>query len=247
VAVEKADDLYGVPIEQFVPERGALARVLRERGERDEATRVGKLRKPSVAAWAVNQLVRTQRKAVGELFDAGDATQKAQTELLAGHGDAGALRDAARRERAAVESLLEAARGLLSASGHDLSATTLERVADTLNAAALDREARDQVSAGRLERELRHVGMGPGGPAMPERPARPPAKRQEEKKAVQRATRVAEGEARRAKARTARALEIARERRDRAAQALEEADAALAEARAAAKAAEEEHRRASGS
>jgi hypothetical protein len=49
---------------------------------------VAKLRKPSVAAWAVNQLVRTQGRAIGELFDAGDALQRAQSDLLAGRGDA---------------------------------------------------------------------------------------------------------------------------------------------------------------
>src|SRR5947209_20145303 len=96
-----AHDLYGLPLERFVPERGALAKALRNEGERDEAARVGKLPKPSRAAWAVNQLVRTQRRAVAALFEAGDALQQAQTEVIAGRGQAGSLREAAERERAA--------------------------------------------------------------------------------------------------------------------------------------------------
>jgi hypothetical protein len=156
------DDLYGLPLERFVPERAALAKELRGAGRRDEAADVAKLRKPSAAAWAVNQLVRTQRDATHELFAAGDAVRAAQADVLAGRGDARALREAGARERDAVGGLVEAARGLLGTDGHDLSATTLERIADTLHAAALDDAARDEVREGRLERELRHVGLGLG-------------------------------------------------------------------------------------
>src|ERR671929_141560 len=69
------DDLYGLPLDRFIAERGALAKALRGEDRRDEAAEVAKLRKPSAAAWAVNQLVRTQGRAVGELFDAGDAVR----------------------------------------------------------------------------------------------------------------------------------------------------------------------------
>jgi hypothetical protein len=238
----EVDDLYGLPLEQFIPQRGARTRALRNEGEGDEAARVGKLRKPSVAAWAVNQLVRTRRKQVAELFDAGDAAQQAQADLLAGRGDAALLRDASRRERETVESLLEAARGLLSANGHELSPTTLERVADTLHAAALDPGAREQVEPGRLERELRHVGVAVGGAIGA---ASPVARAEPEKKAseAQRAARAAEASARRARERAERALDIAEERRRQAAEALATADAAAAHAREAARAAASEHKR----
>ena len=96
------DDLYGLPLERFVPERTALARGLRSAGRRDEAAAVGALRKPSVAAWAVNQLIRTQRQAVGELFKSGDILRQIQADVLDGRADAGALRAAAERERAAA-------------------------------------------------------------------------------------------------------------------------------------------------
>ena len=136
-----ADDLYGLPLDRFVAERGALAKSLRKEGRRDEATDVAGLRKPSVTAWAVNQLVRTQRAAMQELLDAGDELRDAQSALLAGDGDARALRTAAERERAAVDDLVAISRGLLSSDGSELSATVMDRVSDTLHAAALD-EAR---------------------------------------------------------------------------------------------------------
>ncbi len=169
------DDLYGLPLDQFVPERTALSRELRKAGERERAGEVAALKKPSVAAWAVNQLVRTQRKGVTELLEAGDALRAAQDDVLAGRGDARSLRAAVDGERTAVQKLTDAARGLLSSGGDELSATIIERVADTLHAAALDDEAREQVREGRLERELRHIGLGmlgSGGASAP-----PPTKR----------------------------------------------------------------------
>ena len=51
------DELYGLPFDEFVPARNALTRELRKAGKRDEAAEVSALRKPSVAAWAVDQLV----------------------------------------------------------------------------------------------------------------------------------------------------------------------------------------------
>ncbi len=253
--MSNADDLYGLPLERFVPERTTLARELRSAGQREEASEVAALRKPSVAAWAVNQLVRTQRKGVDELFEAGDALRAAHDQVLAGRGDAGALRGAVARERAAVDELTQTARGLLTAQGHELSPTIINRVSDTLHAAALDDEARVQVRDGRLERELRHVGLGmTPGAATPVRTRRraspaetnktPPsgaAKKSKKDTKAERAAaeerakaraeaRGAEREARRLLERATRAATSARERRDRAAEALEDAEEALAEA-----------------
>jgi hypothetical protein len=281
------DDLYGLPLDRFVSERGALARALRAAGHREEAADLARLPKPSVAAWAVNQLVRTQRRAVAELFDAGEELRQAKANILAGRGDARGLRAAAERERTAVDSLVNAARGLLTSDGHGLSAAIIDRVGATLHAAAFDDDARRKVSEGRLEHELHHVGLGvsEGVSAPPERsvakretrpaetrggeqagPARGKqddrtrkqrAERErgaEQRAVVQRAeldrararkaARATESETRRIAERAARSLQIAEERRERAAQALRDADDALAKARAEAEAAADAHSRA---
>jgi hypothetical protein len=154
------DALFGLPLDQFVPERTALAKSLRAEGRRDEAAEVAKTRKPSVAAWAVNQLVRTQRGTVADLFEAGDAARDAQEAMLSGRGDAATLRAATAREREAVDELLQTAKGLLSSEGQGLSPAVVDRVSETLHAAALEPAARDAVRDGCLERELRHVGFG---------------------------------------------------------------------------------------
>jgi hypothetical protein len=167
------DDLYGLPLDRFVPERNALAKALRTAGDSEQAAEVAALRKPSVAAWAVNQLLRTQRRPMSELFEAGDGLRDAHQQVLTGRGHGRTLRDAVERERTAVDALTGAARGLLTSEGHELSPTVIDRVTDTLHAAALDEDAREQVREGRLERELRHVGLG--GLGSPEAPAQPPA------------------------------------------------------------------------
>jgi hypothetical protein len=241
------DDLYGLPLDRFVAERTALARELRGAGRREEAGEVAALRKPSVAAWAVNQLVRTQGRAVDQLFEAGDELREAQDGVLAGRGDAGSLRDAVARKRVAVDELTQTARGLLTSQGHELSPTIVDRVSDTLHAAALDDGARVQVRDGRLERELRHVGLGmaetapaparrrasPKAPAAGRKPSKDEAAVRAaaaERATARAAARAAEREARRRAERATRGAEVARERRDRAAEVLEAAEQALADA-----------------
>ncbi|HWD74978.1 MAG TPA: hypothetical protein VG371_07545 [Solirubrobacteraceae bacterium] len=161
--IDTPDDLYGLPLERFIPERAALAKALRGEKRPEEASEVAARRKPSVAAWAVNQLLRTQPKGLKALFQAGDDLARAQADAEAGKRSGDAMRDAARRQRHAVGQLLEAAEGLLSSEGQALSQTTLERVGDTLRAAAVDEEARRQVEGGCLTHELRFVGLGIGG------------------------------------------------------------------------------------
>src|SRR3954469_16604587 len=170
------DRLYGVALEEFVAERDALAKSLRRDGRRDAAKEIKALTKPTVGAWAANQAVRARRRESQALWDAGDALHAAQAALLAGSGDAAALRGAQEREQAALAPLVEAARGLLTGTGRTLSDDVLERVRETLHAAALDPGQREAAAAGRLTRELSYAGMGLGG-AAPVAPARPAPRR----------------------------------------------------------------------
>jgi len=264
------DDLYGLPLERFVPERGALARKLRSAGRREDASAVAALRKPSIAAWAVNQLARSQSRAMAELFEAGDALREAQSRVLAGRADARALRAATERERAAVDALLDKARGLLSPGGHQPSPASLDRVAETLHAAALGQDAQALVGEGRLVRELRHVGLDAGigsqtPPTGPESPAatkrKPPPAKSDRAGAVKLAARqrakaakaaqAAVTEARRRADRAAKALRDAEQHREQAVkalrhadEALRHADQALAQAQSEAQAASDTHQEA---
>ncbi|MEA2286701.1 MAG: hypothetical protein QOJ21_2744, partial [Solirubrobacteraceae bacterium] len=240
----------------------ALAKELRSDGRREEAAEVKALRKPSVAAWGVNQAVRSQPKATRELWDAGDALIGAQEALLAGRGDAAGLRGAVERERSALAELVEAAQGLLTSAGRDLGDSTIERVRETLHAAAIERDAREQVAPGRVTREMAHAGLGgieaapatvaapatdargSKGPAKGARGSKGPAKGARGTKGPAKGAQGREGNAKKAPARGGAAAGEAR----RAREAQERAAAAEAERtrreeeRAAAEQAERERR-----
>src|SRR5918999_4893627 len=147
-AEEAAARLYGLPLEDFTRERDALARELRKAKERDTAAVIAKLPKPSQAAWAANRLARERRDLIDDLLAAGDALREAQDAALSG-GGADALRDAGAAERRAVDALVAAAKELRP-SGRKPSGTTLDRLRNTLHAAAADDDVRAALDAGRL-------------------------------------------------------------------------------------------------
>jgi hypothetical protein len=175
---EVAGRLYGLPLEEFTRERDAVARELRRAKERDAANAVGKLPKPSQAAWAANTLARERRDLVDDLLEAGDELRAAQEDAVAGKG-AAALRDAAAAERAAVDALLEAAQDLRP-SGRRPTAATLDRLRTTLHAAAADDDVRTALDRGRLVEDVAGGGawgLTAGDVGAAAKPARKPARR----------------------------------------------------------------------
>jgi len=254
VDVPEADELYGLPLRDFVPARDALAKRLRGEGRREEASAVAALRRPSVAAWAVNQLMRTQRRAASELLDAGAALLETQSDVVARRRPAADLRAAAERHRHAIDALRGQAAGLLDERGRGPSAQTLERVGETLHAISLEADLREEAAAGRLLDAHRFIGLGPLGTMAPVEEAAPapapePAPRSrkraatpdrdaERRQAAEAAARRNAAEAAERAALEAAAARAASEQRvDEARAALAEAESALAEARAAEKAA----------
>ena len=55
------DRLFELSPERFVAERDATAKRLRSGGDVEAAARVTKLRRPTVAAWALDQLARPKK------------------------------------------------------------------------------------------------------------------------------------------------------------------------------------------
>src|SRR5690348_16359271 len=103
----ETDDLYGLPLDRFVPERDALAKELRAGGDREAADAVKKLAKPTRAAWAVNTAVRENPGAGRDLRESVRLLESAQEELLAG-GEPTALRQATEQARESIERLVKA-------------------------------------------------------------------------------------------------------------------------------------------
>ena len=157
----EAEALYGLPLEEFTKARDALARARAKDGNKDGAAAIKALRKPSVAAWALNQLARRHPDDVAALLEAGDRLRRAQTAALEG-GDPAELREASRAEGAEVQALAGQARSILTDAGRGGSPTQEERLTTTLRAAAVDPEAGDLLRRGVLTGELSAAGFGFG-------------------------------------------------------------------------------------
>lgn len=240
-----ADDLYALPPDEFTAARNDRAREVRG-DDRELASRVQELRRPSPAAWLINQLVRHRADQLEALIDLGAELREAQDDL-----DAAALSRLARQRRQLVGALARDAGELADELGNPVRGPVLDEVAETLQAGMSDAAAADAVRSGRLVRALEAVGLEvdldgavAGGPA----PAGSPRAGKREgggateseaasdvgadgdadaKKAREAETRKARERAERAE----RAAHEAEERADAAESALEELDARVEEHR----------------
>ena len=168
---DEIDRLYGRPLAEFTAARDRLARDLRKGGDKTAADEVKALRKPTISAWAINQLVRKERMRIRSLLVSGEKLRSAHADLLGG-GRPGNVREATETERKAVGHLVSSAAEILSQAGHPVSESTLERVATTLRAAAVDEEGRALLEQGRLTGDLDPTGFGPMVPVATGAPKR---------------------------------------------------------------------------
>ncbi len=151
VPEDELDGLYQGPLGEFVARRHALAKKLRDGGDREAAAWVSGLVKPVLSAAIVNQLYRARRREFEELQAAGEAMRDAQRQG-AGAAD---QRAASERRRRAIQTLLTGAEALLVEQGHGTGASTLQRVGRTLEALAVGSEA----TPGRLVQDLEPPGF----------------------------------------------------------------------------------------
>lgn len=162
------DALYRLPLDGFVEARNALAARLRAGGDKDGASAVKALARPSVAAWALNQIYWTERPAFDALLEASARLHAAQAA-----GDAGAeLREATKARREATGALLKKAESILAAAGHGNTAAVQQRVSNTLLALAGPGGGGPEARPGRLTRDLDPPGFEAlsGVAAFPVRP-----------------------------------------------------------------------------
>jgi len=152
------DGLYAQPLEAFTKARNDLASRLRKAHQAEAAAQVAGLKKPSVVAWTANQLAREKPKEVSALLDAGRRLRDAQQRALAGKAATEDVAAASAAERDAVRALLASGRSLLGTRAH---AGLLDRLAQTLRAAAVDDQGRGLLQRGRVTEELQAVGFGP--------------------------------------------------------------------------------------
>jgi hypothetical protein len=148
------DALFQGSLEAFTADRNALAAELRKRGDRAAADRVKALGKPSVTAWAVNQVWWTDRGAFQAMLDAGVRLKDAH--LAWSSGSQTDVRAAAEERRQAVRAVVDAA---LAALGDPKTvAPDLQyRISGTVEALASG--AAGDVAPGRMARDLQASGL----------------------------------------------------------------------------------------
>ena len=144
------DELYAVAPADFVARRTALAKEARSAGDREAATQIAALRKPTVSADAVNRVVRADDPVVARLRDVAARMRQAQSALdAAGLAELRVPRD----EVLAAFVVAVEADGLTSPSAQ-------AEVRDTVVAALADAVAQEVVCSGALTRALHYSGFG---------------------------------------------------------------------------------------
>jgi hypothetical protein len=151
--------LYREPLQGFVAARDAVVKALKEAGRAEEAARVKALRKPSVPAWALDQLAERDPAGVQELLDAGSEIRAAQQAALTSDRHADRLRDATAARRKIVDRLSASAAAALTEAGH-AATTHADAIRATLEAASIDPEDGERLLAGTLDRAIESVGFG---------------------------------------------------------------------------------------
>jgi hypothetical protein len=169
---DAVDELYALDLDRFIGRRGELAKAARADGDKEAATAIGALRKPTQSAFTINRLARTDPGAIDALVDLGTALQRAQTA-----GDAKELRELNTRRRSLLDRLTRQAFDIIGQQSP--TAGQREEVTATLTAALADTGVADQLRQGILVRAAESSGFGFSPPELTlirsPRPAAAPA------------------------------------------------------------------------
>src|SRR5258705_10365537 len=117
------DALFRLPVAEFTAARNTLAAQLKKGGRRDESEGVKALAKPSITAWAVNQLYWQHREAFDQLMSTGQRFRKAQTARKVAD-----IHETLATRRDALSHLTALATTLLRDAGHNPSPETERRI-----------------------------------------------------------------------------------------------------------------------
>jgi len=212
---ESIDHLYQLPLDEFTAARNTLAK------ESGDAT-VKKLEKPSLAAWAVNQLYWRERKLFDEVIKTSTQVRTAYKQML--EGKTADVRAADTFHADAMRRAKDAIRRMLEEAGASASDAIMTPVTETLDAMPTTDPP------GRLTRPLRRSGFEAlaGVTITASRAAKPPAVHKAEKPAEHESDRE-----RRKREADRQELAMARERLRFVEAAAREAEASLERARRA--------------
>jgi hypothetical protein len=149
------DELYGVIPSEFTAARNAKVAEARKAGLGDVANALKKLRKPSAGAWLANLLVRERSHEIEGLIQLGDGLREPGSTQ---GGDE--IRKVSKQRVDAASKLIRQAKSRALQLGHPASASAVEELETTLDAAFADPEAAAKLRQGRLTVGLRYSGLG---------------------------------------------------------------------------------------
>jgi hypothetical protein len=151
------DDLFRLPLSDFISARKTLAARLKKEGRTAESQRVAALSKPPISAWTVNQLYWQHRELFDQLAATGQRLRQAQTKGRAAKPLD--LRSAFDERREVLAQLSDLASAVLRDAGHNPALDTLRRIATTLEAMSAYASLPAGVSAGRLIQDIDPPGF----------------------------------------------------------------------------------------
>jgi predicted nucleic acid-binding Zn-ribbon protein len=200
--VRETEKLYGLHPSEFTAARNARAKKLKP-DDPELAAAVAALPKPSVAAAALNELVREDPSEIRALIQSGKRLRQAQEAAVAGKKGAD-LTTAIGEHRAALDRVQRDLRR------RKVSGPTVEKAMQTVRVTSIDPELQPRLERGILHEDLTAAGFGldPGlVPARPpERKAAKPAPKPKPDPKLRAALKAAEAELVDAEQRAAQAL-----------------------------------------
>lgn len=152
-----ADRLYGLHPDAFVPARDDAVAEARQAGDRDLARAIGRLRRPTRAAWLANLLARERPDQLDGLLALAGDLASAQRTL-----DGGALRALSAQRNRLVAAMAREGGRLAAQAGDSATESVVRDLAGILEAALADPAVADEVRSGRLTRTVSYSGFGPG-------------------------------------------------------------------------------------
>ena len=152
---EAAQGLYAVAPEEFVATRAAAVARVKAQGNAAAAREIGRLRRPSVAAWALNHLLRVDPDIVASLVGLGVRMRAAQGAL-----DVGTLQALRADRDRIIDQFVLAATQAAHTTGRTLTPAVRDEVRATAVAALADQGAADALASGALTRSLSYSGFG---------------------------------------------------------------------------------------
>lgn len=148
------DELYGVPLADFVATRTRLTTAAKG-DDPALAADVKALRKPTVAAWLLNRVARDEPQVIADLNRLGVRMRTAQSQ-----GDMTALAEARPERRAVIDALIAAAGRCAEASDAKYGPSTQDDIDATAVAALADEQSGRALASGSLLRPLSYAGFG---------------------------------------------------------------------------------------